>query len=96
MLLWQLNKVGGVQDLAAVASEVARIKRELICDGESTVDRIGLGIFVPEGTTATEQFNLISKLAIKEGWSFTFLPDGSIRFGTYEVKAAESCAPSFG
>lgn len=38
----------------------------------------------PEGESATNQWNAIAKIAIDEGWSFTFFPNGSVRFAKLE------------
>lgn len=53
--------------------------------GECVVGRDQLRMLCPEGESATNQWNAIAKIAIDEGWSFTFFPDGSVRFAKLET-----------
>lgn len=36
------------------------------------------------GLSAADDWNAIAGLAIAEHWSFTFLPDGSVRFANFD------------
>ena len=59
--------------------EIERIRNEISERGESTVSAKELRRFYDDAT-ATEQWGHIAKLAIDEHWTFTFFPDGAIRF----------------
>lgn len=56
-------------------SQVQRIRDEIHGCGESIVDREQLYVLCPESS----RWNEIAKIAMVEGWSFTFFPNGSIR-----------------
>ena len=70
-------------DGEAIAAQVARIREEVIRDGGATVGSDDLPILCPDNFTVSEQFMHIATIAKNEGWSFAFLPDGSVRFGSY-------------
>jgi hypothetical protein len=73
-------------DRAAIAAQVAKIRLEVEQQGGSTVACEDLRYLCPEEFTAHEQFMHIATIAQRNGWSFTFLPGGSVRFAAY-VKA---------
>ena len=61
-----------------------RIRERVARDGGATVGCEELRILCPDHLTLSEQFIRIVSIAQQEGWSFAFLPDGSVRFGTYD------------
>lgn len=70
-------------DRAATAAQVAKIRREVEQNGGSTVSCEDLRYLCPEEFTAHEQFMHIATIAQRNGWSFTFLPGGDVRFAAY-------------
>ncbi len=77
-------------DAAAIAKQVARIRFEISRDGRSTVDCTDLRILCPEEFTVSQQFMHIAEIAWQGGWSFAFLPDGSVEFGSVEKPTGET------
>ncbi len=69
-------------DREAIAAQVTRIRQEVIRDGGATIGCDDLRILCPDEFTVSEQFMHIATIAKKEGWSFAFLPDGSVRIGS--------------
>ena len=67
----------------AVVQQLERIKAEVTPDGGATVGRDELRILCPDSLSVSEQFMRIASIAQKEGCSFAFLPDGTVRFGSY-------------
>jgi len=61
-------------------SQIEKIRDAIQEYGESVVGREQLRMLCPEAESASGQWNAIAKIAIDEGWSFTFFPDGSVRF----------------
>jgi hypothetical protein len=72
---------------ADVLEQVDRIRAEVERDGGSTVGCDDLRILCPDYLTVPEQFERIAHIAQKERWSFAFLPDGAVRFGSYDPAA---------
>ena len=69
-----------------VAEQVKRIRAEVERDGGATVGCDELLILCPDYLTVSEQFMRIAYIAQHEGWSFAFLPNGTVRFGHYEKR----------
>ena len=67
----------------AVAQQLERINAEVARDGGATVGRDELRVLCPDSLSVSEQFMRIASIAQKEGCSFAFLPDGTVRFGSY-------------
>jgi hypothetical protein len=68
---------------ADLAKEVAQIRALVERDGGATVSKEQLLIICPDDLTVQEQFMCIASIAQREGWSFAFRSDGTVRFGTY-------------
>lgn len=71
-----------IEDVA-IAEELIRIKAEIERDGGATIGCDELRVLCPDYLTVSQQFMRIASIAQKEGWSFAFLPDGRVRFGSY-------------
>jgi hypothetical protein len=72
-----------MQPDAALLNQLARLKAEVERDGGTTIDSEERRLLCPDSMTGTEQFMRIAGIAQREGWSFAFLPDGTVRFGAY-------------
>jgi hypothetical protein len=48
--------------------------------GESIVTCDELLVLCEDEVLASNQWNAIARIAIEEEWSFTYFPDGSVRF----------------
>ncbi len=59
-------------------SQIEKIRAEIQERGESTVGCEELCVLCPD-VSESGQWNEIAKIAMVEGWSFTFFPNGSIR-----------------
>jgi len=68
-----------VHEAGALKSQVEKIKEEIQAYGESIVAHEQLRVLCAD-LTVSDQWNAIAKIAITEGWSFTFFPNGSVRF----------------
>ena len=68
----------------AFAEELSRIRAEVGRDGGTTVGCEQLRILCPGPMSPAQQFMRIAQIAQKEGWSFSFLSNGTVRFGSYQ------------
>ena len=59
---------------------IRKMRAEIERSGETLVEAGELNQLGKTGLPDEQQFKTIAKIAIKEGWSFTFLPDDSVRF----------------
>jgi hypothetical protein len=64
---------------AGLKTQIEKIRGEIRDAGESLFSCERLHLLFPE-TSASGHWDAISKMAISEGWSFTFLPNGSVCF----------------
>jgi hypothetical protein len=64
-------------------SQVERIRHEIQEYGESIVGCEELRVLCVNEASESGQWNVIAQIAISEGWSFTFFPDGSVRFAKF-------------
>ena len=72
----------------AVVQQLERINAEVSRDGGATIGRGELRILCPDSLSVSEQFMRIASIAQKEGCSFAFLPDGTVRFGSYATASS--------
>ena len=70
-------------DNTELQDEVTRIRTEVQRIGGLTVDEDQLRRLCPDELTAPQRFARIASIAQHEGWSFAFLPNGSVHFGSY-------------
>jgi hypothetical protein len=61
-------------------SQVERVRRVIDEFGECTVGCLELRVLCVDQVSARDQWDAIAKLAMAEGWSFTFFPNGDVRF----------------
>ena len=59
---------------------IRKMRAEIERSGETLLEAGELNQLGKAGLPDEQQFKTIAKIAIKEGWSFTFLPDDSVRF----------------
>jgi len=64
---------------ALLDAQVATIRAEIQANGESIANCAKLLLLCREVATSG-QWEEIAKIAIREKWSFTFFPDGDVRF----------------
>jgi hypothetical protein len=60
-------------------AQIATIREEILSYGESIANCEKLLILCPD-VTISGQWGEIAKIAIEEKWSFTFHPNGDVRF----------------
>jgi hypothetical protein len=72
-----------MQELDAVEAQLAAIRLIVARDRGATVGCDELRLLRPDHLTVSDQFMRIADIARKEGWSFAFLPNGTVRFGTF-------------
>lgn len=60
-------------------TQVATIRAEIEAKGESIADCTQLLVLCPD-VAISGQWGEIAKIAISENWSFTFFPNGDVRF----------------
>jgi hypothetical protein len=64
---------------ATLNVQVATIREDIKAHGESMADCSKLLVMCPE-VAVSGQWGEIAKIAIREKWSFTFFPNGDVRF----------------
>ena len=64
---------------------IQKMRAEIERSGETLLEPGELNQLGETGIPEEQQFKTIAQLAISEGWSFTFLPDDSVRFAKLEV-----------
>jgi hypothetical protein len=67
-------------DRATLESQVENVRREIKEHGESVVGCDELRVLCPDEFPASTQWGAIAKIAGREGWSFTYFPNGSVEF----------------
>jgi hypothetical protein len=68
-----------------VQAQLAAIRAEVDRCGGCVVPAEQLRLLCSDDLTSAEQFECIAAIAREEGWSFAFLSDGSVEFGTFAV-----------
>jgi hypothetical protein len=71
----------------AVGSQIERVRHNVQVYGQCIVPYGELGALCTEAVPPINYWEAIAKIAIDEGWSFTFFPDRSVRFA-----ALSSCS----
>ena len=59
---------------------IQRMRAEIERSGETLLEPGELNQLGRTGLPEEQQWKTIAQIAISEGWSFTFLPDDSVRF----------------
>ncbi|MDP9004999.1 MAG: hypothetical protein M3N12_09460 [Verrucomicrobiota bacterium] len=60
-------------------AQITRIKEEILASGESIADCDKL-LLLCSRVAISGQWSEIAKIAIAQQWSFTFFPNGDVRF----------------
>jgi hypothetical protein len=76
-----------MQELAEIEAQLVAIRAAVSRDGGATVGCEELRLLCPDHMSVPEQFQRIAEIAQREGWSFAFLADGGVRFGSYAAAA---------
>ncbi len=77
-LQWLLEQLSPSQQ-ALLNIQVATIREEILIYGESTANCVKLLVLCPD-VAISGQWGEIAKIAITEQWSFSFFPNGDVRF----------------
>ena len=64
-----------------IESEIDAIRAEVCRIGIATMGCEQLRLLCPDHMSVPEQYRRVAEAAAREGWSFAFLPDGTVRFG---------------
>jgi|GEM_PF-1700977 len=64
----------------AVGSQIETVRHDIRVYGEAIVPYAELGALCADAVPPINYWEAIAKIAIDEGWSFTFFPDRSVRF----------------
>ena len=75
-----LEDIPAVQKRPTLEREIEVIRREIAETGESIVGCEELRVLCPDEVPPSIQWNAIAKIALSEGWSFTFFPNGNVAF----------------
>lgn len=66
----------------SVGSQIETVRHDVQVYGECIVPYGELGGLCGDAISPMNYWEAIAKIAIDEGWSFTFFPDRSVRFAT--------------
>jgi hypothetical protein len=69
-----------VRERPALESQIETMRRAVQVRGECIVPYDELSTLFAHALPPRNQWEEIAKIAIDEGWSFTFFPDRSVRF----------------
>lgn len=75
-------------DQPSIAAQVDRIRAEIRQDGESCAGCEELRLLCPAEASEKQQKIGIEEIAEWEGWTFEYLPDGSVRFTPLSTNTA--------
>jgi hypothetical protein len=64
----------------SLQAQIERMRAAIEAMGESIVTCDELLVLCEDEVLASNQWNAIARIAIEEEWSFTYFPDGSVRF----------------
>lgn len=74
------DDTASVRQRPALESQIERMRRDVQVRGECLVPYDELRALCEDALPPRNQWEEIAKIAIDEGWSFTFFPDRSVRF----------------
>lgn len=63
-----------------VDPRIQKMRAEIERSGETLLEPGELNLLCQGEISDDQRWNMIAEVAINEGWSFTFLPDDSVRF----------------
>lgn len=72
--------IASVQDRPALESQIETMRHDVQVRGECIVPYEELSALCADAVSPRNQWEEIAKIAIDEGWSFSFFPDRSVRF----------------
>lgn len=72
-----------IEEPTEFEAQLVAIRAAVRRDGGSTIGREELRLLCPDDMSVPEQFQRIAEIAEQEAWSFAFLPDGGVRFGSF-------------
>jgi hypothetical protein len=61
-------------------SQVEKVRQEIQEYGESVICCEELRVLCPDEVPVSTQWSAIAKIAMSEGWSFTYFPNGNVGF----------------
>lgn len=71
------------QERTEIEAQLFAIRVAVMRDRRATVGRDELRLLCPDYMSVPEQFQRIAEIARIEGWSFAFLSDGGVTFGSF-------------
>ena len=80
MLPVSSDGMASIRGQGALKSRIETMRHDVRTRGECIVRYDELRALFADNTSPGNQWDEIAKIAIDEGWSFTFFPDRSVRF----------------
>jgi hypothetical protein len=77
---WDYDRLVQTPDHPAIGAQVDRIRADIRQYGESRVGREELFLLRSDEVSDSQGLTGITEIAEWEGWTFEYLPDGSVRF----------------
>ncbi len=77
-----MDTLSATESRHALEVQIGKIRAEIRDYGESIVGPDQLRILY-DGASIKNEWNALAAISIKEGWSFTMFPAGSIRFAQF-------------
>ena len=74
------DDIPSIRERPALESQIETMRRDVQELGECIVSYDALSALCADALPPRNQWEEIAKIAIDEGWSFTFFPDRSVRF----------------
>jgi hypothetical protein len=74
------SDIASVQERSVLKSQIETLRRDVQVRGECIVRYDELSALCAHAIPPRNQWEEIAKIAIDEGWRFTFFPDRSVRF----------------
>jgi hypothetical protein len=78
------SDIASVRERSVLKSQIETMRRDVEVQGECIVRYDELSVLCAHAIPPRNQWEEIAKIAIDEGWSFTFFPDRSVRFAVLQ------------
>jgi hypothetical protein len=75
--------IASARERPALESQIEKMRRDVQARGECIVPYDEIRALCAKAIPSRNQWEEIAKIAIDEGWSFTFFPDRSVRFAKH-------------